>query len=97
MTRGGRRPDGETAGRRGRKALNDITCVTLRDAGYEVTGCLNASRAFDAMHGTLGSAVFVAVMVAAGDDPAGVDVAFRAVIGVAVAGCVMAVACCRCP
>ncbi|NMM99981.1 DNA-binding response regulator [Bifidobacterium sp. DSM 109958] len=32
------------------KALNDITCDTLRDAGYEATGCLSASRAFDELH-----------------------------------------------
>ncbi|MBW3091045.1 hypothetical protein [Bifidobacterium miconisargentati] len=35
------------------RALNDITCDTLRDAGYEATGCLDANRAFDAMRGTL--------------------------------------------
>ncbi|KAB8287010.1 DNA-binding response regulator [Bifidobacterium ramosum] len=33
------------------KALNGITCDTLRDAGYDVTGCLNDNRAFDAVTG----------------------------------------------
>ncbi|KFI53804.1 response regulator transcription factor [Bifidobacterium biavatii] len=45
------------------KALNDITCDTLRDAGYDVTGCLNANRAFDAMRGTLYDLVICDIMM----------------------------------
>ncbi|MBW3091047.1 DHA2 family efflux MFS transporter permease subunit [Bifidobacterium miconisargentati] len=45
--------------------------------------------------GALGSAVFVAVMVSCGNDPMGVSIAFWAMVGVAVAGLVMAVVCCR--
>ncbi|KAB8295667.1 DHA2 family efflux MFS transporter permease subunit [Bifidobacterium avesanii] len=45
--------------------------------------------------GALGSAVFVAVMVACGDDPAGVSIAFLAMAGVAAAGLAMTVVCCR--
>lgn len=45
--------------------------------------------------GALGSAVFVAVMVACGNNPTGVSIAFWAMIGVAVVGLIMAVVCCR--
>lgn len=45
------------------QALNDITCDTLRDAGYEVAGCPNANRAFDAMHGTLYDLVVSDIMM----------------------------------
>ncbi|MBT1171089.1 response regulator [Bifidobacterium sp. SO4] len=45
------------------QALNDITCDTLRDAGYEATGCLDANRAFDAMRGTLYDLVVSDIMM----------------------------------
>ncbi|MBT1174717.1 MFS transporter [Bifidobacterium sp. LC6] len=45
--------------------------------------------------GALGSAVFVAVMVACGNNPTGVSIAFWAMVGVAVVGLIMAVVCCR--
>ncbi|WP_206430712.1 response regulator transcription factor [Bifidobacterium goeldii] len=63
MTRSERGADDETAGCGDEQALNDIACDTLRDAGYEVTGCLNANRAFDAMRGTIFDLVISDIMM----------------------------------
>lgn len=45
--------------------------------------------------GALGSAVFVAIMVACGNNPAGVSVAFRAMIALTAVGFIMAVLFCH--
>lgn len=45
------------------KSLNDITCMYLRDAGYEVTGCLNANAGYNAMYGKLFDLVISDIMM----------------------------------
>lgn len=43
--------------------LNDITCLYLRDSGYEVIGALDVQKAFDAMRGRLIDVVVSDIMM----------------------------------
>ncbi|MFT8593462.1 MAG: response regulator transcription factor [Bifidobacterium sp.] len=43
--------------------LNDVVCMYLRDAGYEVTGCLNVHDAYEAMHGRMFDLVISDIMM----------------------------------
>lgn len=80
-----------------RAARIDV-CSTWGLASVEQRYASDASALLTSLRtiaGALGSAVFVAVMVAFGDDPRGVDIAFAAMAALAAAGCLAAVILCR--